>query len=599
MKLRTALLAAITILVGAIVAATVFAIIHVVGRAEHRNLAADLVRSRGVFEELLASRQSQLRSDCRVVANEPRLRATVATQDITRETVFGVSTELRTSLGADLFLVTDGDGYLLADTLDAKAEGFDMSKTPVIAAASTQGEGSAIWISGERPYQVQACRVDFGTKSVGIILIGHVLDDKAADAIRRQTGSTLVLGLDGKRVAGSALANGTMVPETVAGVTGGVQDELVEVAIGGHDYVATGGALPGYQGKRSLTYAMLRSLDEALAPERQLTRSIFMIAGLVLALGLLVAGLLSRRLSNPVDELVGFTRRIADGKLDQRATPRGTHEVKALATAMNSMVDELERSRTELAAKERLEREMEIAMRIQTSMLPRSFDVSGLDIAARMLPASEVGGDYYDVLPVAAGCWIGIGDVAGHGLTAGLEMMMVQSVIAALVRENPTAPPSKHLTILNHVIYENIRHRLGQDEHMTLTLMHYQDGVVTFAGAHETILVLRTGASAAELVETPGTWLGAMRDISRFTTDSTLELAAGDLVVLYSDGIIEARDAKGEQFGMERLASAVQAARDSSVEAIRDQVLAQVAAWQVVQDDDVSLVIIRRDPSIL
>jgi phosphoserine phosphatase RsbU/P len=594
MKLRTALLAAITILVAAIVGATVVAVIHVVGRAEQRDLAADLERSRGVFKELLAARQSQLRSDCRVVANEPRLRATVATQDITRETVFGVSTELRASVGADLFLVTDGDGFLLADTLDASAEGFDMSKTPVIAAARATGDSSAIWISGDRPYQVQACRVDFGAKTVGVILIGHVLDDKAAEAIRLHTGSTLVLAIDGKRVAASALENGAEVPAQVAGVTDTVREELVEATIQGHRYVITGGVLPGYEGKRTLTFAMLRSLDEALAPGRELTRSILVIAALVLALGLGVAGLLSRRLSRPVDELVGFTRKIASGNLDQRATPVGTHEVKALAIAMNSMVAELDRSRKDQAAKERLEREMEIAVRVQTSILPRDFDVSGLAIAARMLPASEVGGDYYDVLPVEHGCWLGIGDVAGHGLTAGLEMMMVQSVIAALVRENPAASPSAHLNVLNHVLYENIRHRLRQDEHITLTLLRYQDGVVTFAGAHETILVFRAGG-ACEQIDTPGTWLGAMQDIASFSTDSRLELAPGDVMVLYTDGVTEARDAAGTQFELDRLIDAVRQKLGESVDAMCEHVMAQVAQWQAVQYDDVSLVIVRRD----
>ncbi len=598
MKLRTALLAAITLLVVSIVAATVIAVISVVGRAERRDLEADLRRSRGVFEELLGYRRTKLEADCRVVGNEPRVRATVATQDITHETVFGVATELRTSLGSDLFLITDGEGYLLADTLDRTAEGFDMSKNPVIASAIATGMGSTIWITANRPYQVQTCRVEFGAKTVGVILIGDLLDDAAAEAIHRQTGSTLVLGLDGQRVAASALARGTAVPDSVAGVTGDVRPALVEVPIRDQRYAVVGGGLPGYEGKRVLTYALLRSIDEALAPGRQLTQNIFVIAAIVLVLGFAIAGLLSRRLSRPVDELVRFTRRISDGKLNARAAPTGTQEIKALAGAMNIMVEELERSRKELAAKERLEREMEIAMRIQTSILPRSFDVHGLEIAARMIPASEVGGDYYDVLPVKHGCWLGIGDVAGHGLTAGLEMMMVQSVIAALVRENPDASPSGHLAVLYHVIYENIRHRLVQDEHVTLTLMRYKDGLLTFSGAHETILVCRASGGECERVETPGTWLGAIPDIARFTTDTQLEVRASDIVVLYSDGITEARNAAGQYFGLDRLATLIEANRDRPVEAIRDTVIEQVTAWHATQLDDISLVIVRRDPAI-
>jgi phosphoserine phosphatase RsbU/P len=258
------------------------------------------------------------------------------------------------------------------------------------------------------------------------------------------------------------------------------------------------------------------------------------------------------------------------------------------------MVEELDKSRRELAAKERLEREMEIAMRIQTSILPRTFDVSGVSIAARMVPATEVGGDYYDVIPIAGGCWIGVGDVAGHGLTAGLEMMMVQSVVSALVHENPNASPTSHLCVLNHVVHDNIRHRLGQDEHITLTLMRYSDGSVTFAGAHEVIIVVRADGTF-ENIATPGTWLGAISDIAEFTKDTSLQLAPGDIMVLYSDGVSEARNSEGEQFGIDRLASLVAELRADGVEKIRDHVIGRVQAWQQVQDDDISVVIVRRD----
>ena len=78
-----------------------------------------------------------------------------------------------------------------------------------------------------------------------------------------------------------------------------------------------------------------------------------------------------------------------------------------------------EATRRQVAERERLEKEMEIATRIQTSILPRDVTVPGLEIAATMRTATEVGGDYYDVIPVDDGCWMGIGDVAGHGLGTG------------------------------------------------------------------------------------------------------------------------------------------------------------------------------------
>ena len=588
MKLRTSLLAGMTLLVAVIIAATVAAAVVVVERAARRELAANLARSERVFEDFLGFRQSMLRSDCRQIANEPMLRATVGTQGVTRETVLGVLDDLRSSLGSDLFLLTDGDGRLVADVLDRKAEGFEMKNIAAIDKALAEGEAPAVWITSERPFQVHACRIAFGDQVIGLVVLGEQLDDSAARIIERQTGSVVVIALDGLRVASSRFTDMQQVGDVVA---------ADETTIGDTRYAVAAGTLPGYNGTRGLTYALLRSVDEALAPGRQLTRSILAIAAVAMFAAVMIARMVARRLSRPVDALVQFTHEIAEGRLSARAQPSGPTEMRALATAMNEMIAELQRSRDNASAKERLERELEIAQRIQTSILPRSHDVKGLDIAARMIPASEVGGDYFDILPAGDGCWIGIGDVAGHGVTAGLEMLMVQSIVAALVREKPTAMPSQLVTVLNAVMYENVRNRLRQDEYVTLTLLRHHDGTLTFAGAHEDIVILRKREQACSTIRTPGTWIGGMREISQFTTNSRVELEAGDIVVLYSDGVTEAKNAEGELFGIDRLCRTVEDMRERSVEAIRDAIVDAVTVWQANQDDDITVVVMRREPA--
>src|SRR5262249_7320903 len=151
------------------------------------------------------------------------------------------------------------------------------------------------------------------------------------------------------------------------------------------------------------------------------------------------------------------------------------------------------------------------------------------------IPASEVGGDYYDVFPVVGGGWIGIGDVAGHGLTSGLIMLMVQSTVAALGRQSPGAAPRDIVRVVNEGLFDNIRHRLRNDEHVTLSLMRFhRDGRIVFAGAHEEIVVFRKAAGRCELIPTLGPWLGAMRDVGPVTVDNALRLEDGDLMVLYS-----------------------------------------------------------------
>jgi serine phosphatase RsbU (regulator of sigma subunit) len=261
----------------------------------------------------------------------------------------------------------------------------------------------------------------------------------------------------------------------------------------------------------------------------------------------------------------------------------GVKEMRAIAA---------QQARIEMADK--VEQELAIANRIQTSILPSKLDVDGLEIAAIMAPATEVGGDYYDVLPTDGGCWIGIGDVAGHGLSAGLVMLQTQSAVGALVAQNPAATPHDVLVGVNKVLYENIRHRLRHDEHMTISLVRYErDGRIVFAGAHEEIIVWRAATRTCEILKTPGTWLGMSNDIAAVTIDTTCRLAFGDVMVLYTDGVTEAMNASREQFGMERLRAELERVADSPVEAIRDHLFETVRAWTNVQVDDVTLLVSR------
>ncbi|MEI9942076.1 MAG: SpoIIE family protein phosphatase [Pseudomonadota bacterium] len=253
-----------------------------------------------------------------------------------------------------------------------------------------------------------------------------------------------------------------------------------------------------------------------------------------------------------------------------------------------------EASNREKAEKERLEQELAIATRIQTSILPRDLQVENLEIAAAMVPATEVGGDYYDVLPGKGGCWLGIGDVAGHGLRPGLVMMMLQSIVAALGRENFAAAPREMVNIVNAVLYDNVRNRLGQDEHATLTLLHYfANGELVFAGAHEDLVILRAATGRCDRIETVGTWVGATQDIADATEDQHARLEDGDVLLLFTDGVIEAANAAGEHYGIDRLCAELEAASGAPVPEIRDRLLGAVQGFLAVQHDDIALLVAR------
>ncbi len=248
----------------------------------------------------------------------------------------------------------------------------------------------------------------------------------------------------------------------------------------------------------------------------------------------------------------------------------------------------------ERLARERLEKELDLARQIQVSILPRRLIAEGVELSACMTTATEVGGDYYDVLPIEGGCWVGIGDVSGHGVTSGLIMLMVQSAVAGLVARDPDASPREAVNIVNRVLFENIRHRLLKDDFVTFSLLRVSHRKIVFAGAHEELIVLRGRKKSVDLVATPGTWLGVMPDIAKFTTETVLDLEPDDLVALYTDGITEARNEVGEQYGLERLTAALEGVRSEPIEQIRDHVLADVARWTSRRHDDATLVLIRQ-----
>jgi sigma-B regulation protein RsbU (phosphoserine phosphatase) len=594
-KLRTSLVVGtLPVVAGALILA-IIATGVVLRRAAREGVADGLARTQRVFEDVEAHRRSLIRAQARVMAEEPRLKAVVA-ENVSRATLIDVARDLRKLIKSDVFIVTDAAGRLRIDLANPGASDTDLSNLPVVAAALRSGEGSGIWMDDKGAHQVEAITMTFGPQTAGVVITGFAIDDGLAEAVARQTGNDLVI-LDGERVVAAcprpryAEAAGALaaLPLGEAGVS--------EMRLGGAEMLALAAPVPGYSGGKQLRYVVAGSLDAALAPANRLVRLLVVMLGVALVLGLGWAAATAQRLSRPIERLVALTRAIAAGRLDERAPPARILEVDALARAMDRMSDELREAREQAAVKQRLQEEMAIATTIQTSILPASFEVDGLEIAARMLPASEVGGDYFDVIPLPDldVCWVGIGDVAGHGLTAGLVMMMVQSATAALVQSAPGAQPSAHVVALNTVLDENIQRRLKQEEHVTYTLFRFDpDGLVTFAGAHEEIVLWRAAERRCERIPTPGPWLGTISDIKALAVNSTLRLAPGDTMVLYSDGITEAMDAARAQYGIRRLCAEVERLHAAPVAELRDQIIDSVTRWQATQRDDLTLMVIRR-----
>jgi phosphoserine phosphatase RsbU/P len=257
----------------------------------------------------------------------------------------------------------------------------------------------------------------------------------------------------------------------------------------------------------------------------------------------------------------------------------------------------------ERLAHEQLLGELVVARRIQGALAPSELDVPGFELAATLISADQVGGDYYDVFPTSDGCWLAIGDVTGHGLLAGLIMLMMQSSVSTAVCSAPvqgatqgaSQTPAEVTCRVNRVLHSNIRSRLHVKDHATFMILHaHTDGRVVMAGAHEDVIVHRKASGRCELLETTGVWLGISPDIADTTEDQPFELAEGDTAVLYTDGLIEARDAAGEEFGMDRVCQLIQAVAAQGPQAIVTALSEGARRWAPVQQDDITVVVMRR-----
>jgi serine phosphatase RsbU (regulator of sigma subunit) len=240
-----------------------------------------------------------------------------------------------------------------------------------------------------------------------------------------------------------------------------------------------------------------------------------------------------------------------------------------------------------------VQEENEIASRVQASILPTQVELEDLGISAGMVPTEIVGGDYYDVVGTKDGCWIAIGNIEGQGLTAGVIMLMIQSAVQSLVRLSPQACPRDLLCALNAALYENIHQRMRGDEHVSFCLARYSaEGTLAFAGAHGNILICRAGGNEFDDIPPEGPRLGAARDIRGETSETTFQLAPGDLMVLFTDGVIATRNEMGEEFGVGRLREKLVENRGLTPYQIRIALMDALLEWTPQPDDDITLVVV-------
>ncbi len=319
------------------------------------------------------------------------------------------------------------------------------------------------------------------------------------------------------------------------------------------------------------------------AINQQNTRTIFLslaVVGVLIIVVVLLTFLISGRITRSIGKLAVAAGKISDKDYDIELNLQTKDEIGDLGNAFMQMsreiksytehLEDMVKERTEKleqALKEisvlneklkdenlRLGAELDVARRLQLMVLPRENELTAipdLDIACTMHPADEVGGDYYDFIKTNGSVKFGIGDVTGHGLPAGVIMLMAQTAIKTMVHTGES-DMKKILSLVNEVLYSNIL-RITEDKSMTLSLLDYKDKTYTLVGQHEYVVLCKKDGTI-KIMDTNnlGMFVGLEPDISQFIKKARFSLESGDLVVFYTDGVTEAINEAKQEFGIKR-----------------------------------------------
>ncbi len=339
------------------------------------------------------------------------------------------------------------------------------------------------------------------------------------------------------------------------------------------------------------------SASDYITREAEAFRNTFVgVFGVIFVVVIIISLLLSRMIVTPIMTLMKGAKTIGSGNLDSRVKVTSGDELEALAASFNKMADDLQGHIAELqrttAEKERLMKELEIAKGIQQSFLPeKTPHILGIDLAASNVPAREVGGDFYDFIPVGSHKWgLTIADVSGKGVPAALFMALSRTLVRASATGNPNVDEAIEKS--NDLICADSK--TGMFVTLFYAILDETNRRLKYVNAgHNPPLLLRQPSGKTVLLKADGIALGVLNGIKLEEAEITLE--TGDLLVLYTDGVTEAINDKEELFGQERMLRIIEENRCLPAKEIVRKIEDAVTAFSGGQPqfDDITLMILK------
>ncbi len=245
--------------------------------------------------------------------------------------------------------------------------------------------------------------------------------------------------------------------------------------------------------------------------------------------------------------------------------------------------------------KTRIEQELKIAMRIQKGLLPKDLPhIKGLEVVGTMIPAKEIGGDYYDfIIPERSDeLYVAIGDVSGKGVPAGLIMAMAKSALQQLI--DTYSSTQTILIKLNKIINKNT----DTTKFMTFLLLKWnsQKEKLYYTGSGHEHLIIYRKTGDLEILRTGGMALGITEKIGDYLKEKELNINYDDIIILYTDGITEAKNEKEDLLTLKHFCEIIKECYNPTLQIMLENILEQIKKYtgKAEQYDDMTLVIIKR-----
>lgn len=318
---------------------------------------------------------------------------------------------------------------------------------------------------------------------------------------------------------------------------------------------------------------------------------IYMIGGALLVLIILYYSDVVRPLSLILTQI----KAVLTGRRYSKIYTKRSDEMGIIAHFFNEVTSSLEKVTDELEQSKKVTGELRTAGQLQKELIPdEPPTINGFDIAIKNRSAEELGGDNLDFIKVGTKTYFYIGDVTGHGVPAAIVMTMVNTLINAFAELYDTA--------YDIVVQTNrrLKKRIRATMFMSMLMLRWDDATkkMSYVGCgHEHIIIYRAATGKVDCEPSGGIALGMVADNSKIVKEKTLDLNKGDVLVMYTDGITEAKNMSGELFGLERLKETIglHAGQDEAVSIIQD--IAKDFSRYVedhVQEDDVTLIVIKK-----